>query len=70
MFSCRHRRTTFPQTPKSKFPAVTNKPRVSCLDCGRGFVYDWQEMRVVIPSWWDRIQEFFSTNKSEKRTAE
>jgi len=37
-FSCPHRRTTFPLKP----PRGTDY--VVCLDCGREFDYDWQNM--------------------------
>jgi hypothetical protein len=34
-------------TPKAKPPASAPRPQphVTCLDCGREFWYDWQQMR-------------------------
>jgi hypothetical protein len=56
LFGCAHRRTTFPLTPARKsamLPATaaataTNKngTYVVCLDCGKEFAYNWNEMRV------------------------
>ena len=50
-FGCSHRRTTFPLTPARRggSPSSTS-PRhgtyVTCLDCGREFAYNWDEMRI------------------------
>lgn len=41
LFGCKHPRTTFPQTAKGEA-----RPHVTCLDCGRSWVYDWRGMRV------------------------
>lgn len=38
---CQHQKTTFPQTEPGR-----PSPHVSCLECGRRFDYDWQEMRI------------------------
>ena len=51
LFPCTHRRTTFPLTPGRKSgvaaPAVSRKGTyVVCLDCGKEFAYNWQEMRL------------------------
>lgn len=43
LFGCAHERTTFPQSK----PSAT--PHVVCLDCGREFVYDWDQMRIGEP---------------------
>ena len=51
LFSCKHRRTTFPFTPvrrktagtQGEFPAETY---VVCLDCGKQFAYDWEKMQL------------------------
>jgi hypothetical protein len=52
-FGCSHQRTTFPLTPARKsiaFPAAAAaRTYVVCLDCGKEFAYDWQEMRVGAP---------------------
>ena len=52
IFGCSHRRTTFPLTPRR--PLRSNAGRaaetyVACLDCGKEFGYDWQEMRIRKP---------------------
>jgi hypothetical protein len=55
LFGCAHRNTTFPLTPNRK-SAVFSAPTaarhgtyVVCLDCGKEFGYDWNEMRVGQP---------------------
>jgi len=48
-FGCSHHRTTFPQTPGRTTPGVTRHGTyVVCLDCGKEFAYDWDEMRVGV----------------------
>lgn len=53
LFGCSHRRTTFPLTPGRKMLASPGATRhgtyVVCLDCGKEFGYDWDEMRVGEP---------------------
>src|SRR6266849_10199227 len=44
LFGCSHRRTTFPMTPKR--PSVRVGAYVTCLDCGKEFAYNWNEMRL------------------------
>ena len=52
LFGCSHQRTTFPMTPgrKNAGPVVLGATRqgtyVVCLDCGKEFAYNWNEMRV------------------------
>ncbi len=52
LFGCSHRRTTFPMTPvrkKSRMIGQEEPPAetyVVCLDCGKQFVYDWENMRL------------------------
>src|SRR6266849_5281294 len=51
LFACRHRRTTFPLTPARKKSAggQSEKPGdtyVVCLECGKQFLYDWENMRL------------------------
>jgi hypothetical protein len=51
LFGCWHQRYSFPITVKpgvrrNKTAALTGT-YVVCLDCGKEFAYDWQEMRVV-----------------------
>jgi hypothetical protein len=57
LFGCAHRRTTFPLTPYRRLGSSIARPAdtvfdytyVACLDCGREFRYDWQEMRQGKP---------------------
>ena len=51
LFSCSHPRTTFPLTPVRRGAATGGGSRtyVVCLDCGREFDYNWQDMRVGEP---------------------
>lgn len=55
MLGCSHERTTFPQTPLRKngapqAPGATrNGTYIVCLDCGREFAYNWNEMRMGHP---------------------
>lgn len=50
IFGCWHKRLSF---PRSQRPGKRNEAArltgtyVVCLDCGKEFAYDWQEMRVV-----------------------
>jgi len=51
MFGCRHARYSFPitirpGTHRAMAPGRTGT-YVVCLDCGREFAYDWQEMRMA-----------------------
>jgi hypothetical protein len=46
LFPCSHARMTFPMTMRRRGIPV-GPPHVVCLDCGREFEYDWQEMRVA-----------------------
>jgi len=51
LFGCWHTRYSFPITMKAgvwrnKAAALTGT-YVVCLDCGKEFAYDWQEMKVV-----------------------
>jgi hypothetical protein len=50
-FGCRHPRYSFPVTirgakPRPQAGALTGT-YVACLDCGKEFPYDWQEMKVI-----------------------
>ena len=51
MFGCRHARYSFPITVRAgskRYPAARRTGTyVTCLDCGKEFRYDWQEMRIV-----------------------
>ncbi len=51
LFGCRHSRYSFPITVRAgsrrNSAASLTGTYVACLDCGREFPYDWQEMRVI-----------------------
>ena len=52
-FGCRHTHYSFPITRKAlkqRAAAGETGTYVVCLDCGREFAYDWQEMKVVSAS--------------------
>jgi len=51
LVGCRHRRTTFPFTPArpkpGEPPSETHaETYIVCLDCGKQFLYDWENMRL------------------------
>lgn len=50
LFGCLHKSTTFPMTSKRgqwRSNAVGQTGTyVVCLDCGKEFAYDWEEMRI------------------------
>lgn len=47
LFRCQHRRTTFPLTPvRKKGDPTPAETYVVCLECGRQFTYDWENMRL------------------------
>lgn len=49
-FGCHHSRYSFPVTirggARPRAAALTGT-YVACLDCGREFPYDWQEMKII-----------------------
>jgi len=51
LFGCTHRNYSFPITKRSgqrRTPAASvTGTYVACLDCGKEFPYDWQEMKIV-----------------------
>ena len=51
MFGCRHARYSFPITVRagSSRNLAAQRPGtyVACLNCGKEFRYDWQEMKIV-----------------------
>jgi hypothetical protein len=51
VFGCRHARYSFPITVRagSRRGNATQRTGtyVACLDCGKEFKYDWQEMKIV-----------------------
>ena len=49
LFGCWHKRMSFPITKRGQArPTVASETGtyVVCLDCGKEFAYDWQQMRV------------------------
>ena len=50
-FGCWHNNLSFPLTARSgsrrNAAASLTGTYVVCLDCGREFAYDWQEMKVI-----------------------
>ena len=49
LFRCPHRRLTRPVTPVSKAGVPQGQTYVVCLDCGKQFSYDLENMRVGRP---------------------
>jgi len=49
LFGCRHRRVTRPITPAHRPGTRPEGAYVACLDCGKTFQYDLQNMRVGGP---------------------
>lgn len=52
VFGCRHSRYSFPVTVRrsgARRPqaAALTGTYVACLDCGKEFPYDWNEMKVI-----------------------
>jgi len=51
VFGCRHTRYSFPITVRARSRGTLAAQRtgtyVACLDCGKEFRYDWQEMKIV-----------------------
>jgi len=50
VFGCRHSRYSFPITMRANSRRGTvsrTGTYVVCLDCGREFSYDWQEMKIA-----------------------
>jgi len=43
LFGCAHSRCTFPMTTTKHHHSTTY---IVCLECGKEFSYDWQEMRM------------------------
>jgi len=49
LFRCSHKRLTRPVTPVSRDGKPHGDTYVVCLDCGKQFRYDLQEMRIGKP---------------------
>jgi hypothetical protein len=55
LFGCAHRNCTFPITAKTPEPVpsggeASKNTYIVCLDCGKEFPYDWQQMKVIEPA--------------------
>ncbi len=50
-FGCSHKRCSFPITVRGRQrrseAALVTGTYVVCLECGREFPYDWEEMKIV-----------------------
>jgi hypothetical protein len=48
VIGCSHRTTSFPLTPRQNRDSYAGRRKtyVACLECGKEFEYDWQEMRI------------------------
>jgi hypothetical protein len=49
LFRCSHQRMTRPMTPASKKGEGSGETYVVCLECGKQFSYDFNEMRIGKP---------------------
>ena len=53
LFGCRHSRYSFPVTFRGSGSirrpqaAALTGTYVACLDCGKEFAYDWEDMKVI-----------------------
>jgi hypothetical protein len=51
LFGCSHKNYSFPRTTSSgqrrSAAAAVTGTYVVCLDCGKEFPYDWQQMKIV-----------------------
>jgi len=51
LFGCKHSRYSFPVTirraQRRPQAAALTGTYVVCLDCGKEFAYDWQQMKVI-----------------------
>ncbi len=54
LFGCTHKRYSFPITSKlggrRTHAAKATGTYVVCLDCGKEFAYDWEQMKVLSES--------------------
>lgn len=70
IFGCRHPRTGFPLSSTEVEAAKLTGKYVACLDCGREFPYDWQEMKVIT-DWAPSVQprlELLAIGQEERTT--
>jgi len=50
LFGCSHKHCSFPITAKATPGRKDAGTYYVCLDCGKEFPYDWQQMKVVPPA--------------------
>ncbi len=53
LFGCSHKHYSFPITTKTwqrRGSPVRKSTYIVCLDCGKQFPYDWDEMKIVTRS--------------------
>ena len=69
LFGCSHDRTTFPMRTRNSADASRQGTYIVCLDCGKEFDYNWQDMRVGHPveSHTTAAAQTFSTVTAERR---
>jgi hypothetical protein len=46
LFGCTHRHCSFPITTQK--PGTVSTTYVVCLDCGKEFPYDWEQMKLIV----------------------
>lgn len=46
LLRCPHQRTTFPMSPRRIEGKAAGAAYVACLDCGKEFSYDWENMKI------------------------
>jgi hypothetical protein len=49
IFRCQHRKITFPRTQTIQSGGSEVETYVVCLDCGKRFAYDWENMHLGKP---------------------
>ena len=62
LFGCSHKRHTLPMTIRKRgsqsvgAEATAGMMHVTCLGCGKEFLYDWQQMKIIYTP--KQIREF------------
>ena len=74
LFGCWHHKCSFPITTKTmsgrRSPAaLATGTYVVCLDCGKEFPYDWNEMRMLSGSAQRKLARAHALAASESRAA-
>jgi DNA-directed RNA polymerase subunit RPC12/RpoP len=68
LFRCSHRRLTRPVAPITKAGQPHSQSYVVCLDCGKQFEYDLNEMRIVKPINHSRIAAVASAAPAPRKS--